>query len=323
MAQVPAWNLGMDLIADIGATHSRCALLDDKGRIAKTESFENEGLSGVGGLLRIFFMHARASDKPRRAALAVAAPILGDQVSMLNRDWQFGQAELKKDLELTRLVVVNDFAAVAWGLPHLGPGHCHPIGGGTALTRAPMVAVGPGSGLGVSGIVPSGDGWAVVSGEGGHVTLPAVTGPEAEVIDSVRQEYGHCSAERLLSGPGLVHIYMTLADMAGRASAKLDPADVTGLATQGEPLARQAIGMFAALLGTIAGNLALTFGARGGVYIAGGIAPRIIDALEESEFRERFVAKGRYRDFLETVPTSVITEPVPAFRGLRALLGYR
>lgn len=313
----------MDLIADIGATNTRCALLDDKGRIVKSESFQNEAFTGIEGLTSIFLTHTRASDRPRRAALAVAAPVLGDDVTMLNCDWRFSQAELRQNLGVGRLIVVNDFAAQAWALPALGPGDRRQVGDGLAVTRAAMAVLGPGSGLGVGGLVPSADGWAAISGEGGHVTLAAATDDEAAVIRAMREEHGHCSAERLLSGPGLVRLYLALAAMAGRESSGVTPADVTALAAQGEPLARRTVEMFFSMLGTVAGNLAVTLGARGGVYIAGGIVPRVLGAFEASGFRKRFVSKGRYRGYLEAIPTYVVTDAVPAFKGLRTLLGYR
>lgn len=313
----------MDLIADIGATNTRCALLDDRGQIVKSETFQNESFTGVEGLMRVFLAHRRASDQPRRAAICVAAPVHGDEISMLNLDWTFNQTDLKRELGVGRLIVVNDFAALAWSLPGLTPGDYRQIGGGAPVTRTPMVAIGPGSGFGVGCLVPAADAWTAVSGEGGHVTLPASDSMEAAVIDMIRKETGHCSAERVLSGPGLVRLYLTLASMAGRESSGVTPADVTALAAQGEPLARQTLDMFFSFLGNVAGNLALTLGARGGVYVAGGIVQRVVDAAANSSFRERFVAKGRYRDYLDTIPTYVITDKIPAFKGLRSLLGYR
>jgi glucokinase len=314
----------MDLMADIGATNTRCALLDDKGHEVASEVFENANFTGVAELLSGYLDHRRASDRPKRAAICVAAPILGDEVQMLNIDWRFSQTSLKEQLGLGRLLVCNDFAAIAWGLPHFTPADLFTVGGGRAATRTTLAAIGPGSGLGVATLAPASDGWAVVSGEGGHVTMTSVTGEEDEVIARIRARFdGHCSAERVLSGPGLVNLYVALAEIAGRGAPTVTPADVSSLATQGEPLARKAQGMFFAMLGTVAGNLALTSGARGGVFIAGGIIPRMLDAFARSQFRERFESKGRYKEYLGAIPTHVITAPLPAFRGLRALLGYR
>jgi glucokinase len=311
-------------MADIGATNTRCALLDDKGQELAPESFDNADFTGVAGVLRVYLDHRRASDRPTRAALAVAAPIGGDEVQMVNIDWRFSQKALKEELDLKRLQIVNDFAAIAWGLPLLTPGDVVRVGGGESVPRRTIAALGPGSGLGVSALVPAADSWAVMTGEGGHVAMPAATREEQDVIALLRERFdGHCSAERVLSGPGLVNLYVALAELAGRGTPTVTPEDVTNLAKQGEPLARKTLAMFFAMLGTIAADLAVTTGAHGGVYIAGGIVPRLIDQLHKSEFRARFEAKGRYRDYLAAIPTHVITAPLPAFRGLKYLLGYR
>jgi glucokinase len=312
----------MDLIADIGATNSRCALLDDRGRIAGSENFENRDFTGLEGLLHTFLDHRRASDRPKQAAIAIAAPVQGDEILMTNIDWRTSQGELKRALDLRRLTVLNDFAALAHALPRLEPADRHRVGGGQAAPGAAMAVIGPGSGLGVATLAPAAETWTAVAGEGGHVTVPAMDDTEAAVIEDCRDPNGHCSAERLLSGPGLVRIYESLARRAGRASTGLTPADVTALAQRGESVAERTCAVFFGLLGTVAGNLALTVGARGGVFIAGGIVPRVLPAFERSAFRERFVAKGRYRVYLEAIPTEVITADRPAFLGLKALLGY-
>jgi len=314
----------VDLMADIGATNTRCALLDDKGKELAGEVFQNGDFTGVTGLLKIYLDHRRASDRPKRAALAVAAPILGDEVQMINIDWRFSQSALKEELGLTKLTVVNDFAAIAWGLPHLGPGDLRSIGRGKAAARATLLGVGPGTGLGVAALVPAMDGWAVMTGEGGHANIAATNREEAEVIERIRDRHGgHCGAERVLSGPGLVNVYVALAELAGRGQPTVTPSDVTALAKQGEPLARKAQSMFFAFLGAVAGDLALTTGARGGVFIAGGIVPKVLDAFVKSDFRARFEAKDGYGAYMAGIPTHVITTPLPAFRGLKTLLGYR
>ena len=311
-------------MADIGATTTRCALIDDKGQEVAPETFENADFTGIVGVLRRYLEHRRAGDRPVRAALAVAAPILGDEVQMINIGWRFSQTELKQALELKRLTVVNDFAAVAWALPQLGEGDVARIGGGESVPRAVLATLGPGSGLGVAALVPAADGWAVMTGEGGHVSMPGATPDEDRVLALVRERFdGHCSAERILSGPGLVNLYVALAEIAGRGRPTVTPADVTNLAKQGEPLARKTLATFFAMLGTVAANLALTTGALGGIYIAGGIVPRLVEQLRESDFRARFEDKGRYREYLAAIPTHVITAPLPAFRGLKYLLGYR
>ncbi len=314
----------MDLIADIGATNSRCALLDDRGRMLAAEVFRNVDFTGVEGLLSIYLDHRRASDRPRRAALAIAAPIVGDEVRMTNIDWRFSQLQLRDRFSLSRLMVVNDFSAVAWALPDISANHRQQIGGGTEISRSTLAALGPGSGLGVASLVPTADTWALASGEGGHVSLAAANEEEDSVITLLRQQFGHCSAERVLSGPGLVNLHAALSQLDGRAPAnRPTPLEITTLAAQGDPLALKAVAMFFDILGTVASDLALTVGARGGVYIGGGIVPSLLTAFSRSGFRARFESKGRYGAYLKAIPTFVITEKLPALRGLRRLLGYR
>jgi glucokinase len=313
----------MDLMADIGATHTRCALVDDQGQEIAPELFDNADFTGLIGVLSVYLDHRRASDRPTRAALAIAAPILGDDVHMTNIDWRFSQTQLKAELGLQRLMLCNDFAAIAWALPNLSASDRRQIGGGEPHARATMAALGPGTGLGVSAITPAMDGWSVITGEGGHVSMPASSPEEQEVVALLRERFGHCSAERVLSGQGLVNLYVTLAELAGRGQPTVTPEDVTRLASQREPLARKTLQMFFAMLGTVAGDLALTTGARGGVYIAGGIVPRLLGSLEHSEFRSRFEAKGRYDDYMAGIPAYVITAALPAFIGLKHVLGYR
>ena len=310
----------MNLIADIGATQTRCAVIDGDGRIQAAEVFQNRHFDSLQALLRGYL--EKCPDRPGAAALAVAAPVLGDEVRMPNLDWRFSQGSIAGDLHLRELVVVNDFAAVAWGLPALTAADLHKVGGGAPVAGTTLATLGPGSGLGVATVAPCGDAWAVVEGEGGNISFSGVTPEQQALTDWIRAQHGHCSAESLLSGPGLVNIYMALAGLQGRDVTRPSPAQVSHAAADGETLAGQARGMFFEVLGTVAGNLALTVGARGGVFIAGGIVPRMLAPLDRSRFRESFEDKGRYRFYLEAIPTFVITEPYPAFRGLWRLLGF-
>src|SRR5690606_16507186 len=142
------WIIALDLIADIGATNTRCGLVDDKGHVLAPEFFKNKDFSGVEDVLRAYLDRRRTSDRPRRAALAIAAPIVGDEIDMVNRGWRFSRTALAESLGFGQLTLINDFAAIAWALPSLGPDHLLKIGGGAAVARAPMVAIGPGTGLG-------------------------------------------------------------------------------------------------------------------------------------------------------------------------------
>jgi glucokinase len=313
----------MDLIADIGATNTRCALLDDKGGLIALERFENREFDGVQDVLERYLDHCRATDRPSQAAIGIAAPITDDDISMVNLPWRFSRAELADALRLNRLLVINDFAAVAWALPSLTDDDLLSIGGGSQIDRATRVALGPGSGLGVATLVPFEGGWTVVAGEGGNVASSPETVTERVVVDALRDSSGYCAAETLISGPGLARILDVLSEQAGVEPPRLTPAGVSAAATRGDPLAQKAQAIFFGMLGSFASDLALTAGARGGIYIAGGIVPRLRKAFAASAFRERFLAKGRHRSYLEAIPTYLITAEEPALLGLRTVLGYR
>ncbi len=258
---------------------------------------------------------------PRKAAIDVASAITGDRVSMTNHPWSFSIAALKARFGFDRLEVINDFTALALALPHLEPGDRTTIGGGVAVPGAPLAVLGPGSGLGVSGLVACGSGWVALTGEGGHATMAPATDRESAVLDRMRRHFDHVSAERVLSGPGLVNLYNTLAEIDRVPSRGYTAAQITDLAMRGEdPLCAETTTMFCAMLGTMAGNLALTLGARGGVFIGGGIVPRLGRFFANSPFRARFQAMGRFESYLAAIPTHVVTHQLPAFLGCAAVL---
>ena len=310
----------MDLVADIGGTHTRCALIDGASEITAIETFLNRDFDGILGVLEHYVARHHDRGRPSRAALGVAGPVTGDSVAMTNLAWRFSQAELADALGLSRLVVVNDFAAVAWALPSLAEDALWRVGGGGAVASEPRVVLGPGSGLGVALLAPTGDGWTVIAGEGGNVSVATTTPAEAAVVDALRDANGYCAVETLVSGPGLARIDAVLRSVTGRETPEMTPAEVSAAADAGDEIAMRARALFFGVLGSFAGDLALTAGARGGVYIAGGIVPRTLEAFAHSAFRKRFVGKGRYRDYLEAIPTFVITAQLPALDGLRALL---
>jgi glucokinase len=247
---------------------------------------------------------------PRAGALGIANPITGDVVRMTNHHWSFSISEMQRNLGLEQLNVINDFTALALALPSIPQDHLVQVGGTVAQAFAPKALIGAGTGLGVSGLMPTDtqDHWLAIAGEGGHVTLAAQTETEYRVIELIRQRYGHVSAERVLSGQGLVDLYLAL-----RQLQKQPPVDVAGAAEitawalqNKDPLAQQSIEMFAGFLGSVTGDLALTLGARGGVYLGGGIVPRWLGWFETSNFRERFEAKGRFSAYLKDIPVWVI-----------------
>jgi len=309
------------LVADIGATNARFGLVSPKGAILRTRTLAVANHPSIADAITAYLGEHGTLPMPRQAALAIASAITGDRVAMTNHPWSFSISALRTQLGLARLEVINDFTALAMALPHLSPEDRHPLGGGTAVAGTPIGVLGPGSGLGVSGLIPSGRGWIPLSGEGGHATMAPATDRESAVVDRMRQHFDHVSAERVLSGPGLVNLYNALATLDGEPSRGYTAAQVTdpeiGAA---DPLCAEATALFCAMLGTMAGNLALTLGARGGIYIGGGIVPRLGQRFAQSSFRARFEAKGRFSEYLAAIPTWVVTHPLPAFLGCAAIL---
>lgn len=307
------------LVADIGATNARFALIGDgpPARIEVLRCAEHPTLSDA---IRAYL--ARIDTRmPPRAAIAVASPITGDTITLTNHAWTFSISEMKEALDLERIEAVNDFTAQALAVPRLTEADVRKVGGGEPLPGSAIGVIGPGTGLGVSGLVPTPDRWVPLAAEGGHVTMAAVTEREDEVLRHLRRRFSHVSAERVLSGMGLSNLYETLATLDGEDVRALDPKGVTEAAAAGHDAhAVEAVELFCAMLGTVAGNLALTLGSFGGIYIAGGIVPKLGDRFYRSAFRERFVAKGRFRSYLESIPTWVVTHPYPAFLGLKAVL---
>jgi len=328
------------LLADIGGTYARLALLEEAD--AELTALNVLRCADYAGPLELItaYLSQTAQSHPKSASLAMANPVSGDQVQMTNLDWTFSIESLRAALGLNRLLVLNDFSALALAIPSILPADLHPL---TAPDKAhhhgfsdqaavekpdfrgPIALIGPGTGLGVSGLIPApgaGAQWLPLMGEGGHVTLFAESDLEFSILQWFRARYGHVSAERILSGTGLVELVMALNALQGQPNLELSPAQVLSMGLSGEQAnARQALDLFCGWLGAVAGNLALTLGASGGVYIGGGIAPRISDFLSHSSFRSRFVAKGRFQSYLEAIPTWLIMAQVsPALYGASSAL---
>jgi len=263
------------------------------------------------------YLKQHALGQPSAASIGIATAITGDRIQFTNNDWSFSIADLKAALQVERCLVINDFTALALSLPALGPQDLTQIGGGAAVADTPMALIGPGTGLGVSGLLPDGHGsWIAVSGEGGHVTLAATDALEATVLEFLRRQFGHASAERVLSGPGLVNLYSALCEVRGEAALDLKPYEITQAArVEGDAACKQALTLFASFLGNVAGNLALTMGTRGGVYVGGGIVPQLGDAFDAQLFRQKFEEKGRFGDYLRPIPAWLITASTPALIG--------
>ncbi|MFT3665667.1 glucokinase [Piscinibacter sp.] len=305
------------LLGDVGGTNARFAWLAAPGAaLAGFDSLRCAEHASLADAMRRY-LDTQCLPAPRRCAIGIANPVAGDRVRMTNHHWQFSIEALRAQFGLERLLVINDFTALALALPALRPADLRQVGPGTAAEHAPLALLGPGTGLGVSGLLPApGGGVVAIEGEGGHVTLAGATALEDAVIARLRERFGHASAERALSGPGLVNLHAALCELDGAAVETLDAAAISARAQAGEARAGRALDLFFALLGTVAGNLALSLGARGGVYIGGGIVPRLGGRIEQSAFRERFEAKGRFAAYLRNIPTFVVQAS-----GSPALLG--
>jgi len=310
------------LIGDIGATNARFALVvppDDKPTAVRVYALSD--YASLAEVLEVYLTDVASASPPVRSVLAVASPVTGDQIAMTNHPWAFSIEAMRRRFQLNRLIVVNDFAANAAAVPQLGESDRVQIGLGKPADNAPVGVIGPGTGLGISALLPSASGPLTLSGEGGHVTMSPATAREGAILDLMRKRYDHVSAERVLSGQGLVNLYNTSCELADAPAASYTAEQITSpLSWKEDPRTRDATAIFCAMLGTVAGNLALILGARGGIFIAGGIVPHIASFLAQSEFRERFEAKGRMRSYLATIPTYLIVRPLLGLIGAAALL---
>lgn len=312
---------GLGLIGDIGATNTRFALVQSDGKTTPARVYALSDHASLADAIDSYLREESPSVPLGEGVLAVASPVIGDQVTLTNHPWTFSVEELRQHLRLTRLRVVNDFAANAAAITQLAERDRVQVGGGAPIDGAPIGVIGPGTGLGVGALVPIGRGTIAIAGEGGHATMMPATAQESAILDLMRKRYDHVSAERLLSGPGLVNLYNTICELAQAPAAPFTPAQITSPRIWSKDArTREAASIFYAMLGTIAGNLALTLGARGGIYIAGGIVPRVPQFLAQSEFRQRFEAKGRLRSYLAAIPTYLIVRPLPALLGAAVLL---
>jgi glucokinase len=313
----------LHLVADVGGTNARFALTDP-ATAAPTLLAPHTLPTAEFASLQHAAEHylERVGARPAQAAFAVASPVTGDAIRLTNRAWSFSRAELERSLGLERLLVLNDFGAVAWAVPALGPDDRIALhGAADAPLAGPVSVIGPGTGLGVALLVGTAAGWQVVETEGGHVTFAPIGDEERDIARRLDARFGRTSTERLLSGPGLSNIAAALEDSA--APARRDPAEIVAAALDGHDLvARRALARFCAVLGSVAGDCALMHGART-VTIAGGIVPRFVPFLRASAFRERFLAKGRFAALLEDVAIHVVTHAQPGLLGAATALRDR
>jgi glucokinase len=315
-----AYADGPRLLADIGATHARFALETAPGVLRSVRVLKCDDFTGIVPLLHSYLAD-HVGTRINHAAFALANPISGDMIRMTNRDWQFSTDEVRRELGLNTLLIVNDFTALAMSLPGLSGQDLMQVGGGEPAANAVIGVLGPGTGLGVSGVIPTIDGFVTLGSEGGHVNFAPADEREFAILQFAWKEWPHVSNERLISGPGMEIIYRALAQRNGvTAAGRSSPDIIAGALDEHDPLCLETLECFSGMLGGAAANLAVTLGAFGGVFIGGGIVPRMAEWFATSPFRARFEAKGRFTGYLAQIPTYVIMTPNPAFYGVATIL---
>lgn len=309
------------LLADIGGTYARFAIERESGVFEAAASLRCADHADFHAAVRAYLDGLQPSDRVEHACVAIANPVEGDRVRMTNYHWQFSIEEMRQRLGLETLVVVNDFTALAMALPRLRKHERQQVGGGEGVAHSVIGLLGSGSGLGVSGLIPAGDGWIALGTEGGHTSFSPRDEREIAILRHAWREFSHVSFERLLSGPGLALIHRALAELHGVQTPLRQAPEITQAALDGsDALAVETVEVFCALLGTAAGNLAVTLGAKGGVFVGGGIVPRLGPLFERSAFRRRFEERGRFSDYVAAIPTYVITAEQATFKGASAIL---
>ncbi|WP_228160584.1 glucokinase [Marinobacter bohaiensis] len=311
----------VELVGDIGGTNARFALAREGDvRPHAIEVLPCGEFDNLDGAIRAY-MERVGVERIKDVCLAVAGPVPSPndpnaQVRMTNNHWRFGLQVIREQFGLRSFKVINDFTAMALGVPHVPQEHLiHVCGGPGDVTRARLV-IGPGTGLGVSGLVPLRDGWVPLMTEGGHVDFAPTDEVEIAILQILKARFGRVSVERILCGQGLLNLYQAHAEIQGVAAPLDTPAKITAAAvSDADSLARHALRHFCEILGRTAGNAALTLGSVGGVYLCGGILPRFIEFFLESPFQAAFEDKGRMRPLMERTPVHVVTEPYTGLLG--------
>jgi glucokinase len=308
------------MLADVGSMYARFALETSRNQFERITALKCDDYPDFVSALKAYL--AQVSDVDiRHAAVAISNPVEGDMVRMTNYHWQFSIEQTRLQAGLDTLLVVNDFTALAMGVPHLTDEQRRQVGRGQAKSRSVIGLIGAGTGLGVSGLIPADDGWISLGSEGGHVNFAPSDAREVDVLREAWQQYQHVSAERLMSASGLELIYKALSKRNNAKAGALAAPDITrkGLADE-DALCAETLEVFCGMLGSIAADLSLTLGAFGGIYIGGNIVPRLGRYFDHSKFRERFEAKGRFSAYVSNIPTFVITAEHSTFIGVSAIL---
>ncbi|PRC94976.1 glucokinase [Solimicrobium silvestre] len=311
-----------NLLADIGGTNARFALETAPGKHEAILVLPCAHYPTLSDAIRAYLTSPVAAGvKIKKAGVAIANPVHSDVVQMTNHHWSFSIQAVQKEFDFQTLLVVNDFKALAMALPFLDHTQKYQVGTGQPQNNSAIGLLGAGTGLGVSGLIPTKHGWVALDSEGGHTSFSPTNQREMSILQFALQKYKHVSSERLMSGAGIQLIYQALASNQNLTVDDIDTPEITRRGLNNEcPVCREVLSTFCELLGTMASNLAITLGAKGGIYIGGGIVPRLGEFFSTSNFRQRFEQKGRFANYLGQIPTYVITEPYPAFIGVSALL---
>lgn len=310
------------LVGDIGGTNARLAVVDSAGRIRNPKTYPAEEYGSLTEVIAEYLETTVGRQRLHNAVLAVAGPVVDGEIEFTNLDWRISEAELIGAFEFHAVRLVNDFAAQAMAAPVLDADDLRSIGEvGRGAEGAPMLVLGAGTGFGVAMLARTDRGDVAIPSEGGHAAFAPYDLVEATIWEGLRKVHGRVSVERLLSGPGLYALYRGLAEVRGVAADLRDEKEVMAAGQQGgDLLAEETLERFCEMLGSVAGDIALTTGARGGVYVSGGIAPRLADRLASGGFRRRFEDKGRLSDFMHDIPTYLIVHPYAALVGAARLL---
>jgi glucokinase len=312
-------NKNVKLVMDLGGTNIRIACLDSSNGLSKIETWSCLEFNGPDAALSSY--QDKHQCEIESLCIAIASPLDDDQVNMTNLDWSFSKQALKKQLSINQLIVINDYHAMGMAIPLLGSSDKIQIGGGTIKPEKPALICGPGTGLGVAIAVRTNNFWQVLPGEGGHMDFAPATPYEQQIWSIFHRKYGHVSAERILSGPGLEELHSAICEIDGLEPESLSADQISAMALDGSSATcEKTLHQFCAILGSFCGSLALATASFGGVYITGGIVPRFIDFLKDSEFRMRFEDKGRYRSYIEKIPSFVVTAEYPGLLGAAAFL---
>jgi len=302
------------LVADIGGTNTRFALItgfnivSNQFVIEHNHKFPSANFGSLEAAISHYFSQI-PHQQPKRACLAVAGPIKAGQVHLTNLGWHFSVAQLKSEFAFTELEVINDFAAFAYAAPYLNSELNVAVKAGQADNNANIAVMGPGTGFGAACLVRTSQGSAVLSCEAGHIALAGVTDLEHKLINELKKELSHVSVETVFSGPGIAHLYRAMAAVHGEVAKNIDAAQISQLATTGEcAICEATLNQFCDWIGSVAGDLALTFGALGGVFIGGGILPRMQERLLASRFVERFADKGVMAQYTGQIPVTLVTQ---------------